>query len=153
MDRPAKPPPDVRMRGFAHRSTVEQALAWVDAAVLRLPSERIPVWQAAGRVLASDVASDVQVPAFPRSMMDGYAVRAAETQGATAYNRQELTIVGQSLPGEPFRGEIAAQQTIRIMTGAPLPAGCDAVLPAEVVEESGGRLWALDEVPPGKNVG
>jgi molybdopterin molybdotransferase len=141
------------MRGFAHRSTVEQAFDWIDAAANRLPSELIPLWQAAGRVLAFDVTSDVQVPGFPRSMMDGYAVRAAETQGASAYNRLELTIVGQSLPGHPHGGLVQSGQAVRIMTGAPLPDGCDAVLPAEIAEETGSRLLALDEVPPGKNIG
>jgi molybdopterin molybdotransferase len=153
MDRPAQPPADVRMRGFAHRSTVEQALAWVDSAAQPLPSEQISLWQAAGRILTADIASPVDVPAFPRSMMDGYALRAAETQGASPYNRLEFIIVGQSLAGQPFPQTVHPQQAIRIMTGAPLPAGCDSVLPAEVAEAIDDRLYALNEVSPGKNVG
>lgn len=153
MDAPAKPPVDVRMRGFAHRSTVEQALSWVDSVAQRLAAETISLWQAAGRVLAADAVSERDVPAFSRSMMDGYALKATESQGATPYNRLEFVIVGQSLPGHPFVGSVQAGQAVRIMTGAPQPAGCDAVLPAERTEATADRLFALDEVSPGKNVG
>jgi molybdopterin molybdotransferase len=141
------------MRGFLRRSTVEQALAWVDAHAGRLPAESVSLWCAAGRVLASDITSSVDVPGFERSMMDGYAVRSGDTLGATPYNRLPLAIIGQSLPGQPFTGRLDRGQAVRIMTGAPLPAGADAVLPAERVEVEGPRLLAQDEVPPDKNVG
>lgn len=151
---------DVRMRGFSRRTTVAAALQWVDAHALSLGSESVSIWNASGRVLASAVASMVDVPQFARSMMDGYALQAADTLGATAYNRLELKIVGQSLPGRPFAGRVARGQAVRIMTGAPLPTGADAVLPAERVELPAGdpsfgvqRLLLLDEVPPGKNIG
>ena len=146
-------PGDVRMRGFARRTTVEEALAWVDACSGPLAEERVSLWEAAGRVLAADAVSAVAVPGFDRSMMDGFALQAADTLGATSYNRLPLAIVGQSLPGQPFAGEVGRGQAVRIMTGAPLPAGCDAVLPAERVETQDQRLLAQDEVPPGKNVG
>jgi molybdopterin molybdotransferase len=151
--KPATPSADIRMRGFAQRQTVEAALAWVDAHCLRLPAEQISIWDAAGRVLAADVVSGADVPGFARSMMDGYALQAADTLGATAYNHLRLEIVGQSLPGRPFGGTIKRGQAVRIMTGAPLPAGADAVLPAERVEIDQDHLIVLDEVPPQKNVG
>jgi molybdopterin molybdotransferase len=141
------------MRGFARRTTVEDALAWVDAQALPLASEPAQIWQAAGRVLARDVVSPVDVPGFARSMMDGFAVQAADTQGAATYNRLPLEIVGQSLPGQPFGGAVSRGQAVRIMTGAPLPAGADAVLAAEKTETAGPTLVALEDVPPGKNVG
>jgi len=151
-DRPALPTADVRMRGFARRTTVEAALAWVDGHCRPLPPERISVWQAAGRVLAADIVSRVDVPSFARSMMDGFALQAADTLGATTYNRLEASIIGQSLPGKPFASVVRQHQAVRIMTGAPLAAGCDSVLPAEQVEVDGQRLFILDQVPPGKNV-
>ena len=100
-----------------------------------------------------DVTSSVDVPGFDRSMMDGYALLADQTQGASHYNRMELQIVGESLPGRPFAGTVGRGQSVRIMTGAPVPAGADAVLPAERVDASGRLLCALDEVPRGKNIG
>jgi molybdopterin molybdotransferase len=140
------------MRGFARRTTVADAVAWIDERTMPLASESVDIWQVAGRVLASGVTSAVDVPGFVRSMMDGYAVRASDTQGASGYCPLSLAIVGQSLPGRPFAGEVQQGQTVRIMTGAPLPAGADAVLPAEHAEEAGGTLQALGDVPPGKNI-
>src|SRR4029079_17834153 len=117
---------------------------WIDGQRRRLHSERISIWHAAGRVLATDIVSQVHVPAFARSMMDGFALQAADTLGATAYNRLEAQILGQSLPGKPFAGQVSRHTSVRIMTGAPLPAGCDAVIPAEQVEIDGPRLLILD---------
>ena len=153
---------DVRMRGFSSRTTVEAALAWIDSHASPLENETISIWSAAGRVLSRDVVSGLDVPGFDRSMMDGYAVRATDTQGASPYNRLPLDVVGSSLPGQPFLGTLARGQAVRIMTGAPLPAGADAVLPAERVDRGAGilparaeqeEIAALDELPSGKNIG
>src|SRR5829696_6816705 len=118
---------DVRMRGFAHRHTVAAALVWLDAQLRPPGEESVALRSAAGRVLATAVASDVDVPGFDRATMDGYAVMAESTEGATAYNRLPLVVIGDSLPGHPFQGPVGAGQGVRIMTGAPLPIGCDAV--------------------------
>lgn len=146
---------DVRMRGFAQRTTVEAALAWLDS-ILRsldeLPTEEVCLNEAAARVLARDVTSRVAVPSFARSMMDGFAVHGEDTYGATPYNRLPLRIVGTCLPGEPFPGHVAAGEAVRIMTGAPLPDGTDAVLPVETTELDGLNLLALDQVSTGKHV-
>lgn len=147
------PPPDVRMRGFARRVTVENALRFLDEQLAPLPAETLELADAGGRVLASDVRSLVDVPGFDRAMMDGFAVQAADTLGASGYNRLPLTIVGQVLPGQSFPSVVVAGQAVRIMTGAPLPRGADAVLPAEKVEFENDRLLTTDEVSPGKHVG
>src|SRR5438105_11405300 len=96
---------DVRMRGFACRHTVEAARAWLDTQ-LKPPfdDELLPLHGAAGRVLARAVISDVDVPGFDRATMDGYALAAASTEGASSYSRVILTVIGDSLPGRPFRG-------------------------------------------------
>jgi len=144
---------DVRMRGFARRTTVADALEWLDGQTQRLGAESVPLAEAAGRVLAEETISRVDVPAFDRSMMDGFAVRAADTLGASPYNRLELKVVGRSMPGSPFVGQLAAGQAVRIMTGAPLPPGADAVLPAELIEIQADRILAQGDVSPGKHVG
>jgi len=146
-------PTDVRMRGFARRTTVADALAWVDSHAAVLGEERVAPVEAAGRVTAREVVSDVDVPGFVRSMMDGFAVRASDTQGASPYNRLGFEVVGESMPGRPFVGSVRPGQAVRIMTGAPLPDGADAVLPVEVVEIEGPRIHALGEVSPGKHTG
>jgi molybdopterin molybdotransferase len=150
---PSLPAADVRMRGFARRSTVEQALAWLDGQLAALPSEQVPLNAAGGRVLASDVFSAINVPAFARSMMDGFALQSSDTAGATPYNRLALDILGEVLPGTGYAGQITGGKAVRIMTGAPIPDGADAVLPVERTEVEGPRLFALDEVTPGKHVG
>src|SRR6185295_10568905 len=127
---------DVRMRGFAHRHTVAAALAWLDAQLQALDAEIVPLRMAAGRVLTTAVVSDLDVPGFDRATMDGYAVMAESTEGAASYNRLPLVVIGDSLPGHPFQGRVGAGQSVRIMTGAPLPPGCDAVLPAEWIENT-----------------
>jgi len=146
---------DVRMRGFSHRHTVSEALAWLDVQVRPLGSERVSLAQAAGRVLAAPIVSTVDVPGFDRATMDGYAVVASSTEGAGAYSRLPLAVIGDSMPGRPFDGAVTAGQAVRVMTGAPIPRGADAVLPAEFVdaEAHGGAIAALDAVSPGKNVG
>jgi molybdopterin molybdotransferase len=148
---------DVRMRGFARRHTVNEAIAWLDAQLHLLTAESVLLQIAAGRVLATSVVSEFDVPGFDRATMDGYAVVADSTEGASAYTRLPLAVVGDSMPGCPFEGVVAAGETVRIMTGAPIPRGTDAVLPAEFVEiEKDGRpdiISALASVSPGKNLG
>jgi molybdopterin molybdotransferase len=146
---------DVRMRGFAQRHTVEAALAWLDSQLQSLAAEDVPLRRAAGRVLANSAVSDVDVPGFDRATMDGYAVVADSTEGAAAYSRLPLTVIGDSMPGCPFDGSVSAGQAVRVMTGAPMPPGADAVLPAEWIEAEPGdsSISALAAVSPGKNVG
>src|SRR5947207_14642045 len=103
----ADDPHDVRMRGFARRTTVEKAWEWIDGQTQQLGSEVISLAAAAGRVLAADVTSGVDVPGFDRSMMDGYALRADETLGAGSYNRLELETGGESLAGRAFEGAVS----------------------------------------------
>jgi molybdopterin molybdotransferase len=153
-DHPVQHPnTDVRMRGFASRATVDEALAWLDRHLEALPAETVDLSAARGRVLASEVVSGVNVPSFPRAMMDGFAVQAHDTQGASAYNPLPLGVIGQALPGSGFSGRIERGQAVRIMTGAPLPEGADSVLPAERVEIQDDRILAQGEVSPGKHVG
>jgi molybdopterin molybdotransferase len=143
------------MRGFARRQTVEAALALIDAHLRPLASEQLPVRGARGRVLADDVASTVDVPGFDRATMDGFAVVADSTEGATAYNPLPLMVIGDSFPGRPFHASVGVGEAVRIMTGAPLPAGGNAVLPVEWTEgtSEAGRVSAIAAVSPGKHVG
>jgi len=150
------PNADVRMRGFAQRATVEAALDWIDSVLPEfgdLGVEDVTLLDAAGRVLAGDVTSRVNVPGFARAMMDGFALRAEDMQGASPYNQLPLRVVGASLPGSAFEGALGAGEAVRIMTGAPLPGGADAVLPFELTHIDDERVLALGEVTPHKHVG
>jgi molybdopterin molybdotransferase len=141
------------MHGFAQRHTVSQALAWLDAQLAPLEVETELLRAAGGRVLAAAIVSEIDVPGFDRATMDGYALAAASTEGASAYNRVRLKVAGDSLPGLPFTSAISVGEAVRIMTGAPMPSGADAVLPAEWIDLEGDDIVALSTVSPGKHVG
>ena len=144
---------DVRMRGFKERLEVQRFHALIRERVRALPAETVPLAHAAGRVLAAPVVSEVDVPAFPRAAMDGYALRSEETFGAGAYNPLTFRIVGEVTPGREFPGQVEAGQAVRIMTGAPIPTGADAVLMAEATAEADGIMTATEAVTPRKNIG
>lgn len=176
--RPAVHRNDVRMRGFKDRADVDEVLRLIAQRVLPLPVERVPLGEAAGRVLAEHVTATVAVPCFDRSAMDGYAVRGEETFGASAYNPIAFKVIEESLPGRPFAGHLGPGEAVRIMTGAPIPVGADAVVMAEHTRTPltpppqggapasspgghvGGAPWQSGEivevteaVPPGRHIG
>jgi molybdopterin molybdotransferase len=141
------------MRGFAARADVEEVERFLARQTSPLELEETDVVSCAGRVLAAAVRADVDVPGFARAAMDGYAVRGEDTFGASEYEPLTLRLVGESMPGRPFAGTLSAGQAVRIMTGAPLPDGADAVLMAEVASEQGTVVEVREAVPPRKHVG
>ncbi len=145
---------DVRMRGFAERADVEDVARFLVAHTERLAAEPVALDGCVGRVLAADIRSEVDVPSFARAAMDGFAVRGADTFGAADYDPIELRVVGLALPGKGYAGTVGAGEAVRIMTGAPVPDGADAVLMAEVADErSDGRVAIREPVAPHKHVG
>jgi molybdopterin molybdotransferase len=122
---------------------VDEARARVLATVRPLATEPVPADEALGRVLAEDVLSGFALPPFDSSAMDGFALIA----GPAA----ELPVVGESKAGRPFDGELQRGQAVRISTGAVIPAGADAVVPIERVDDGGGSVRVPD-VAPGANV-
>ncbi len=150
------PNADVRMKGFLTRTTVDDAWAWIGSTLpagSRNSIEVISLKDAAGRILAEDIISEVNVPGFNRSMMDGYALRAEETYGATPYNALPFNIIGTSLPAKPFTGTVTRGTAVRIMTGAPMPDGATAVLPVEGTEAQNDIMSAMSDVSVGKHLG
>ncbi|HSG70000.1 MAG TPA: gephyrin-like molybdotransferase Glp [Planctomycetaceae bacterium] len=144
---------DVRMRGFEKRARLSAVLDWLDAHIDSLPGESIPLAESAGRILAEEIVATSNIPAYRRSAMDGYAIAGEETTGASDYSPISFRVVGESWPGSPFPGTLCSKQVVRIMTGAPVPAGADAVLPAEQASQAGDFVEITGSVPPGKNVG
>jgi molybdenum cofactor synthesis domain-containing protein len=150
---------------------VSDARQFVLSACAALTPRRVPVSEASGHVLAEAIRATEDVPPFANSSMDGYAVRSADTARPPA----RLSVVGTVTAGKNAKTFVSAGESIRIMTGAPLPPGADAVCMVErtrlesegsvvVVEESvdpgtfvrsaGGDIRAGDEVfPPGTHLG
>lgn len=110
-------------------------------------SETLPLVQAFGRVLARSVTSPLNVPGFDNAAMDGYAVRLSDLAA-----QKPLAVAGKAFAGQPFHGDWPAGTCIRIMTGAPVPAGCEAVVMQEetTVSEAGVQFTA--PVRAGQNV-
>lgn len=155
MNSPHHPFFDVRMVGFRDRASVADVLQLLESRTAILSGERVPVATSCGRVLAEAIVSPVSVPGFDRAAMDGYAVRAEDTTGATTAHPRTLTIVGDARPARPFAGTARGGEAIRITTGAPIPAGTDAIVKAEsaLPEPDGSRVRVQESVPPGKHFG
>ncbi|MCA8996222.1 MAG: molybdopterin molybdotransferase MoeA, partial [Planctomycetaceae bacterium] len=145
---------DVRMSGFASRSTVADALVWIDANSTALTAtESTNLEEATGRVLAKSLTAPRNVPEFDRSAMDGYALHAQETVGAGEYHPVSFRVLGESLPGRPFSGTVEPGTAVRTMTGAPIPEGADAVVPAEFASERDGTVEVTAAVAVDKHIG
>jgi len=120
-----------------------------------LPAEEVPLEQALGRVLAEDVRAEVDVPAFDRSNMDGFAVRAEDTYGASEEEPLRLRVDEAAIPtGVAPTGEVKAGSAIPIATGGMLPRGADAVLPVEYtdLDDDGRGVVVRRERTPGAAV-
>ena len=130
----------------------EQALKIVkDNLAASQPSpgrEVVSLEEARGRILAEDIAADRDYPPFHRSIRDGFAVRGAEVSAPPVV----LRLLGEVRAGEHFAGTVGAGECVSIMTGAPLPAGADAVVMVEYTEPAGDAIRIQRSVHPGENV-
>jgi molybdopterin molybdotransferase len=98
-------------------------------------TERVPLHQALDRVLAEDLVSPIDVPAYDNSAMDGYAFDSAAL--GTQTDQIALTVIGKALAGHPFTGSVGRAECVRVMTGASMPPACDTVIPQERVTLDG----------------
>lgn len=110
-------------------------------------TELLPLPEALGRILADDIASPLSVPPFDNSAMDGYAVRLADLAVGTP-----LIMAGKAFAGQPYQGEWPTGHCVRIMTGAPVPTGTDAVVMQEETRTDGERISFLCQPVPGQNI-
>lgn len=118
--------------------SVGDAQAHILAQVVAVaPPQIVPLTAALGRVLAEDLRAPIDVPPTDNSAVDGYAIAHVEIAAGA---RAELTVVGEVAAGGVFPDAIGPSQALRIMTGAPMPAGADTVYPQEVVERRGDRI-------------
>jgi len=114
--------------------------------------ETAPLDEAAGRVLTADVAAGFDVPPFDRASMDGYAVKAGDTSGATRNTPVRLKIIGVQHAGELYEGEVGAGEALEIATGSPMPKGSDAVAMVEDTALEGDVVTVYKELKTGRNM-
>jgi molybdopterin molybdotransferase len=139
-------PPDRPNAG--REFSAEEALAELRGSFARIVEhEIVPVGEALGRILTTGIHSQVDSPAFDNSAMDGYAVRAED-----CLQRAHLTVIGTALAGHSFDRALSQGQAVRIMTGAPLPQGADAVVMSEDAEETESGIRLARSIPAGTNV-
>ncbi len=131
---------------------LETAVAQVLAALPAPQTERIPLAAAAGRILAAPLVAPLDLPPFDNSAMDGYAVRAADVQGANPEAPVRLRLHARIPAGETFAGELLSGECARVFTGAPLPRGADAVVMQEDARPEGNEVLILDAARPRENV-
>jgi len=130
--------------------TVTQAIQIVLQHSPALKTESVPLGEAHGRILAEDIIADTDLPPFDRAQMDGYAVRAADV----ASTPSRLRIAGESAAGAGWHHEMKGGEAVRIMTGAPVPAGADAVQQVELTREENGAGFVeiLEPVQAGRSI-
>jgi molybdenum cofactor synthesis domain-containing protein len=116
-------------------------------------TERVPLADADGRVVSADVIAAADVPPFDRAAMDGYAVRAEDTFGAGAHTPKTLACVDRVFTGQVPVRSVGPGECIEIATGAPMPAGADAVVIVEETERADDRVRVVTPVYPKQNVG
>jgi len=132
--------------------TVEEHFSRIVGTVRRLPSIGLNLLDAQGCVLAQDVTSEVALPGFTNSAMDGYAVHAADVAAASEKTPVTLPVVHDIAAGNTQALSLAPGQSMRIMTGAPTPHGADAVVPVELTDEGLAKVTVLASVSVGHNV-
>ncbi len=125
----------------------EEAVKTVIKYAKPLPAAQTPIEDAVGRALLEDVYSGMDMPPFDKSAVDGYAVRAADLAGG-----RELRCTGLIQAGDSFKGKARAGECVKIMTGAPVPAGADAVVMVENTEEWGGMVKFSEGIKKGANI-
>jgi len=137
--------------------SVDQALEKVLAHIDVLEAEESPILGCLGQVLAEDVFSSINIPPLDNSAMDGYAVRSADTRGASRQSPRFLRVIGTATAGFICLSEVEPDTAIRIMTGAPIPKGADCVVRFEDTDEAerhgaSGEIGILREAKLGANI-
>ena len=131
---------------------VQEALDKILSKIQFKGVEKIPLDQALGRVMAEDVVSRINNPPLDNSAMDGYALIAGDIQSATPENPVKLEMVEEIAAGYTAKGTLKPGQTMRIMTGAPIPPGADAVLMQEDTQKDGDSILCLDRADVEENI-
>jgi molybdopterin molybdotransferase len=131
---------------------VEEAQQRVLAAIRPLAPLQLPLTEAHGCVAAEDVVAERNLPEFASSAMDGFAVRASDVASASPTSPAELKVVGRAMIGRTPEGTVGGGEAIRIATGAPIPAGADAIVPIENAQPMGETVRLFEAPAPGRHV-
>lgn len=126
---------------------ISEALKIIESETFSLEAESVKLENSVGRVLAEEIRADMDLPPFDRSQMDGFAVKIEDVKNAPV----ELKIIGESIAGKGFDGEMKSGEAVRIMTGARIPDGANSVQKVELTEESGGFIKIFEATKLNQN--
>src|SRR3989338_1606696 len=132
--------------------SVEAALKTVLKNIKTLGPQTVTLTDSLRRILAENIYSDVNIPSFDNSAMDGYAVKASDTIGASKQKGKRLWVIEDVKAGSIAKKILKNGQAIRIMTGAPIPNGADSVIMVEETKRDGESVKILKEVNPQENI-
>jgi molybdopterin molybdotransferase len=143
--------------------SVEEARERILANFMRLDAVELPILEALGQTTAQDIRATFDIPPLDNTAMDGYAVQASSTAGATEAAPVELDVIGELAAGYIYESTVGPGQAVRIMTGAPMPPGADSIVPFEETDETGrgvpskvgpteGRVRVFKAALPGNNI-
>ncbi len=138
--------------GFSKLAPLEDTIQKLLMKIKVNPLEEIEITKALNRVLAEDIISEIDIPPFDRSAMDGYAIKAEDSFGASLKNPKKTKLIGTIEIGESSNLKINKDEVVRISTGAPIPEGSDAVIKIEDTEIEENIVTIYNALAPGKNV-
>ena len=142
----------LRKIGFSKLTLLDDALKKIQAYITPASLEEIETSKALNRVLASDIISELDIPPFDRAAMDGYAVKAEDTFGASPSNQKVITKIGTVEIGEQTDLVLMSGEAVRISTGAAIPEGSDSVIKIEDTDIDGEIVSLYTSIVPGKNI-
>jgi len=128
--------------------SIDEAKTIIERATFKLETERVGLPNAVGRVLAENINTDMDMPPFDRSQMDGFAVRTEDVAASPV----RLKIVGESIAGKGWHETMKSGEAVRIMTGAAVPTGADSVQKVELTSEDNGSVEILEPCKIGQNI-
>jgi molybdopterin molybdotransferase len=134
------------------KTSYTDALQQTLASITPLAAEIVDLSAAGGRVVATDLFARVDSPSVDASLKDGYAVRSADIAGAAPDHPVHLRLQGMAAAGETWQGLLQAGAAVRILTGAPIPHGAQAVVSAEFASDDGQTVTVLNDAQPGRNI-
>jgi len=129
-----------------------QALRLTLESISPLPAETLPVWQLTGRIAAEDLCALVDAPSADVSLKDGYAVRSADVAQASATSPVRLRLIGAAQAGSRFTGEVTPGTAVRVLSGACVPYGAEAVVSGEFAGDDGAWVTVTADAEPGRNI-
>ncbi|MFX1349754.1 MAG: gephyrin-like molybdotransferase Glp [Promethearchaeota archaeon] len=142
----------LRKIGFSKLTPLEDALEKLFSHIKVNNFEQIDIDKGLNRILAGDIVSEINIPPFDRSAMDGYAIKAEDSFGASPKNPKQIKLIGTIEIGEFSTFKLNKGEAIKISTGAPIPDGSDAVIKIEDTEIKENLINLYTSIVPGKNV-